>query len=140
MGADLQYSVRYSSIGPIFDKVVLSDKREVEFIRETSENKYTMRVDLSDIFDHVMAEYDFDEIMSTRSDIKMYEADEDVERVEELRKQLLDEFSPEQLENYDEFNGDYRLYAEYLGKKILDNMDEYSSDLEDTLVLVEAWL
>jgi hypothetical protein len=140
MSAELQYSVRYEVIGPIFDKATPSDRREIEFSRETGESKYTMTVDLSDILDNVLAEYEFDEIASLRSDIEMYNSAKDTEKALAAESDLAELYTAEQLANYDEFDGEYGRYAQYLGDKVLTDMSEYASELSDTSVFVESWL
>ena len=127
MSANIQYNIKYSDVGPIFSKVVPADKREVEFILETKESKYTMVVDLADILDNVLSEYDFDDIATARLDLETGDIDQVT-------------WSDEALSNYDEFNGDYSAYAHYIGEKILSDMNEYSLELEDARVHVETWI
>ena len=140
MSANLQYSVKYEVIGSIFNKATPADRREMEFSLETGESKYTMTVDLSDILDKVLSEYEFDEIASLRSDIDMYNSAKDTEKAVAAEAELAELYEAEQLKNYDEFDGEYGRYAQYLGDKILTDMDEYASELSDTFVFVETWL
>lgn len=139
MSANLQYHVKYPAIGANFTKAVPADRREMDFILETGESRYTMKVDLSDLLDHVLSEYEFDDIASVRNDIENI-TDDSTETAEELRQQLINEYGAEGLANYDEFNGDYSAYAQYLGNKILTDMNDYADDLEDVSVFVETWL
>lgn len=122
MGANIQYVIKYSDVGPIFETMRISDRREMDFIRETSESRYIMTVDLADILDNVLSELDFDDIAAARAD-----GEEPM-------------YSAEQLSNFDEFEGDYTKYAEYLGNKILSEMSSFTRELADTPVRVETWV
>ena len=122
MSANIQYNITYSDVGAIFNTIVISDRREIDFILETAESKFTMTVDLSDLLDNVLSELDFDDIAGARVD------------------ELQPEYSTEQIANYDEFNGDYSAYATYIGEKVLSDMSEYAIELEDLPVRVETWI
>ena len=68
MGANIQYRIRYVDVGPIFDQVRRTDRREVTLIKATAESQYSMTVDLSDMLDNVLSELDFDDISEARLD------------------------------------------------------------------------
>jgi len=140
MSASLQYNITYQDVGAIFDQVFILDNNKVQFVRESSESKYTMEVDLTDVFTQVLEEYDFDYIAELRSDMEMYENAGDTEKFERDKQILTTEYGRERLENYDEFKGNYEDYAKYFGQKMLDAMDEFAQELTDATVFVETWL
>ena len=140
MGADLQFKVPYGSIGTIFDKVVVTGDKQLTLLRETKECKFTLLVDISDLLDNTLSRSEFDYISSTRSLLEKAEMRDDEETILELKRDLEENFTSEQISNYDEFSGDYEHYAEFLGKKILEDLSAFESDLEHIDVFVEVWL
>ncbi len=123
MGANIQYRIKYSDVGPIFDKMQISDRREINFIKETKESRFTLTVDMDEILDNVLSELDFEDIAQLRAD-----------------KEPLSSYNGEQISNYDEFKGSYSAYANYIGEKVLTDMAEYANDLADMPVFVETWV
>ena len=140
MSADLQYTVAYKEIGPIFKTATYEKSDIVRFIRETEESKYTLRVNLSDFITGFLSEVDFESIESLRQFIERAERYEDSEELISLKEELSEQYDEEDLADYDKYEGDYSEYILAVANKVLEDMISYDRDLEDYEVFVETWL
>jgi len=140
MGANLQYQVPLKLIGNIFEEIKWDSGLNVNFIKESTESTYTLKVDLSDILDELLRKADFEIIEYTRSKLERAELHEDSDMIKELKLSLEEDYDREAIADYDEFEGDYRDYIEAVAKKVLEDFDSYLTELEDKLVFIETWL
>lgn len=140
MSAELQYTVAYKEIGPIFKTVTYEKSDIVRFVRETEESKYTLRVNLSDFITGFLSEVDFESIESLRQFIERAERYEDSEKLISLKEELSEQYDEEDLADYDKYEGDYSEYILAVANKVLGDMMSYERDLEDYEVFIKTWL
>jgi len=140
MGANLQYQVPLKLIGHIFDKVEYDSGSEVKFIRETSESKYTLLINLYNEVDGLLSKADFEMIEYYRSKLERAELHDDAEMVAELKQTLAEDYDAEKIKDYDQYEGDYSDYLLAAGKQILEEFEDFVEDWEDKEVFIETWL
>lgn len=140
MGANLQYQVPLKSIGHIFDQVERDSGPNIRFIRETSESKYTLTINLYHKLDGLMTQADFESIEYYRNKIERADRNDDAEMVNEMKQVLSEDYTAEQIADYDEFGGDYDEYILTAAKKVLEEFEDFVDDWEDEQVFIETWL
>lgn len=140
MGANLQYQVPLKIIGNIFDKVERDSGPNIRFIRETSESKYTLTVNLYHKLDGLLTQADFESIEYYREKIERAERNDDEEMVKEMKQVLSEDYTAEQIADYDEFGGDYDEYITTAAEKVLAEFEDFVDDWEDEQVFIETWL
>jgi hypothetical protein len=141
MGANLIYTVKYSTIGPIFNEVEIIKTTRAKLIRNTQESRYTMEFDVDDILD-IFDEGAWDDIGDFIEKINSSDGLEKKELISEMMNYYGVKFDdPEDLiELYQSYKGNYSDYAGDLIDKVVKNLEDYSSELEDVPVLVESWI
>ena len=140
MGANLQYQVPLKIIGNIFDKVERDSGPNVRFIRETSESKYTLTINLYNELDGLLSQADFEMIEYMRTKLERAELHDDTEMVKELKQSLAEDYTEDKIADYDEFGGDYDKYIITAAKKVLEEFEDFVDDWEDEQVFIETWL
>lgn len=140
VGANLQYQVPLKIIGNIFDKVERDSGPNIRFIRETSESKYTLTVNLYHKLDGLLTQADFESIEYYREKIERADRNDDEEMVKEMKQVLSEDYTAEQIADYDEFGGDYDEYITTAAEKVLAEFEDFVDDWEDEQVFIETWL
>jgi hypothetical protein len=141
MGANLIYTVKYSTIGPIFNEVEIIKTTRAKLIRNTQESRYTMEFDVDDILD-IFDEGAWDDIGDFIEKINSSDGLEKKELIIEMMNYYGIKFDePEDLIGlYQSYKGNYSDYVGELIDKVANNLENYSSELEDVPVLVESWI